>query len=283
MLVASLLLILVAVVLLAFGLVDGSSTLLTSSIAASLLAAVALVAGARQAAVTRARAAEKARGRGATESRPTMPPAVTTPSDEPTTYPATTFGTGDVGWRQPPGAPVAGDPVDMSTRPDAGAWEPDAEPPWEPVPVSAAPDRTTSGRADPATDHTTDPDTDPARPDPDDVPWDPAADPHRPDPDDPARTPGDDLAPPWEHSDDAGSPWDPPAQRVPPADAARVAQLDAEVRVVDGHPRYHLLSCAHLIERDHEPLPVHEAVSLGFTPCGLCNPDTALLADTYPR
>ncbi|QDY09785.1 hypothetical protein FJK98_23735 [Micromonospora sp. HM134] len=277
MLVASLLLILVAVVLLAFGLVDGSSTLLISSIAASLLAAVALVAGARQAAVTRARAADQAqaRGRGATESRPTTPPAATTPSDEPTTYPATTFGTGDAGWRQPPGAPVSGDPVDLSTRPDAGAWEPDAEAPWEPVLVSAAPDRTTSGRADPATDRAPDPTTGPDRPDPDDPRRDPA--------DDPAWAAGNDLAPPWEHPDDAESPWDPPAQRVPPADAARVAQLDAEVRVVDGHPRYHLLSCAHLIERDHEPLPVHEAVALGFTPCGLCNPDTALLADTYPR
>lgn len=93
----------------------------------------------------------------------------------------------------------------------------------------------------------------------------------------------DDPAPPWEHPADATAPWDPPLQRVPPADAALVAQLDDEVRVVDGHPRYHLLSCAHLIEREHEPLPVFEAISLGFTPCGLCNPDTALLADTYPR
>ncbi|WKU08822.1 hypothetical protein Q2K16_11130 [Micromonospora sp. HUAS LYJ1] len=280
MLVASLLLILVAVVLLAFGLVDGSSTLLTSSIAASLLAAVALVAGARQAAVTRARAADRPQGRGPTESGPTTPPAATTPSDEPTTYPATTFGAGDAGWRQPPGVPVTGDPGGVSTRPDAGAWEPDAEPPWEPVVVSSAPDQTSPDPAaaehapDPA-EHAPEPATDPHRPDPDGPRLDPA--------DDPAWAAGDDLAPPWEHSDDAASPWDPPAQRVPPADAARVAQLDAEVRVVDGHPRYHLLSCAHLIERDHEPLPVHEAVSLGFTPCGLCNPDTALLADTYPR
>ncbi|MFJ8687022.1 hypothetical protein [Micromonospora wenchangensis] len=274
MLVASLLLILVAVVLLAFGLVDGSSTLLTSSIAASLLAAVALVAGARQAAATRARAADRAeaRGRGATESHLTTPSAATTPSDEPTTYPATTFGTGDAGWRQPPGAPVSGDPVGVSIRPDAGAWEPDAEAPWEPVVVSSAPDDTGT---DPAAGRAPESTADPHRPDPDDPRRDPA--------DDPAWAAGDDLAPPWEHSDDAASPWDPPAQRVPPADAARVAELDAEVRVVDGHPRYHLLSCAHLIERDHEPLPVHEAISLGFTPCGLCNPDTALLADTYLR
>src|SRR5687768_9036956 len=57
MIPASLLLILVAVTLLALGLTGGSSTLLISSIVASLLAAVALVIGARQAAGAR-RAAE---------------------------------------------------------------------------------------------------------------------------------------------------------------------------------------------------------------------------------
>ncbi|SCE67940.1 hypothetical protein GA0070216_101323 [Micromonospora matsumotoense] len=278
MLVASLLLILVAVVLLVLGLVDGSSTLLTSSLAASLLAAVALVTGARQAAATRARAAERtqAAGPSAAAARPPASPAVTVPSETPTTYAPTTIDAGGAGWRQPPGPPVAGEPVGGSTRPDAGAWEPDAEAPWDPVVVPSPPD---PGRADPPTDHTPGRVTDPVRIDADDYPDDPRGDPV----DDPAWAAGDDLGPPWEPSDDAASPWDPPAQRVPPGDAARVAQLDAEVLVVDGHPRYHLLSCAHLIEREHEPLPVHEAISLGFTPCGLCKPDTALLADTYPR
>ncbi len=50
MIVISLALILIAVVLLVFGLAGGSSLLLVVSIGASLLAAVALVAGARQAA-----------------------------------------------------------------------------------------------------------------------------------------------------------------------------------------------------------------------------------------
>ncbi|WP_443674023.1 hypothetical protein [Micromonospora antibiotica] len=221
--------------------------------------------------MTRARAAERAeaRGRSATESRPTAPPPTTAPSDEPTTYPPTTFGTGGAGWRQPPGQPVAGDPVGAATRPDAGAWEPDAEAPWDPVvvPSASGPDH-----ASPPADRAP---TDPARPDPDDPRRGPA--------DDPAWAAGDDPGPPWDPPEDDASPWDPPAQRVPPADAARVARLDAEVLVVDGHPRYHLPSCAHLIEREHEPLPVDEAISLGFTPCGLCNPDTALLADTYPR
>ncbi|MFC4150187.1 hypothetical protein ACFO0M_28370 [Micromonospora mangrovi] len=76
---------------------------------------------------------------------------------------------------------------------------------------------------------------------------------------------------------------EPPAQRVPPADAARVARLHTEVRVVDGRPRYHLADCPHLVGRDDEALPVAEAVELGFTPCGHCAPDTALLADARPN
>lgn len=303
MLVASLLLILGAVVLLVFGLVEGSSSLLTSSIAASLLAAVALVAGARQAAATRARAAERADSgdRPAGPPRTTAPPTATESSETPTTYVPTTIGTGGAGWRQPPGPPAAGGPVDVSPRPDVDAWKPEAEAPWDPVVVSAPPDPTAPGQPapptgrQPATDLGRDAGTEPAWPDADDPARygteDPARhddsarydDSARHDADDPGWDAPDDLAPPWERPGDAASPWDPPAQRVPPGDAARVARLDAEVLVVDGHPRYHLLSCAHLIEREHEPLPVSEAISLGFTPCGLCNPDTALLADTYPR
>lgn len=71
---------------------------------------------------------------------------------------------------------------------------------------------------------------------------------------------------------------EPPAQRVSPAEQARVAQLDADVLVVDGRPRYHLPGCVHLLGREHESLPVSEAVDLGFTPCGLCEPDSTLLA-----
>ncbi|EEP70879.1 hypothetical protein MCAG_01206 [Micromonospora sp. ATCC 39149] len=76
---------------------------------------------------------------------------------------------------------------------------------------------------------------------------------------------------------------EPPALRVSPADAALVAELDAEVQVVDGRPRYHLADCAHLYGREPEPLPVAEAVRLGFTPCARCAPDDALLADARPR
>ena len=66
---------------------------------------------------------------------------------------------------------------------------------------------------------------------------------------------------------------------VTPANAARVAMLTNDVLVVDGRPRYHVPGCVHLHARESEPLPVGEAVELGFTPCGLCEPDSALLAD----
>ena len=69
------------------------------------------------------------------------------------------------------------------------------------------------------------------------------------------------------------------AERQPGLRAARVAQMSVEVLVIDGRPRYHLPGCVHLLGRQHEPLPVSEAVELGFTPCGLCEPDSALLAE----
>jgi hypothetical protein len=73
---------------------------------------------------------------------------------------------------------------------------------------------------------------------------------------------------------------EPPAQQVSPAEVARVAQLDDDVLVIDGRPRYHLPGCVHLLGREHESLPVSEAVELGFSPCGLCEPDSTLLART---
>jgi hypothetical protein len=72
---------------------------------------------------------------------------------------------------------------------------------------------------------------------------------------------------------------EPVAQQVSAVDAARVARMGNEVLVIDGRPRYHLAGCVHLLGRASEALPVHEAVELGFTPCGLCEPDTALLTE----
>ncbi|GAB1690456.1 hypothetical protein [Krasilnikovia sp. M28-CT-15] len=84
-----------------------------------------------------------------------------------------------------------------------------------------------------------------------------------PDPDDPADEPL------------------PQAERA--ADAVRIARMDAEVLVVDGRPRYHVADCPHLVGRLTEPLPVAEAVELGFTPCGLCRPVDRLLAAAARR
>jgi hypothetical protein len=86
----------------------------------------------------------------------------------------------------------------------------------------------------------------------------------------------DELPPDEDPSDE------PPAQHTPREDAALIARLPAEVLVVDGRPRYHVTGCRHLSEREYEPLPVAEAVELGFTPCGWCQPDTVLLGGT-PR
>jgi hypothetical protein len=85
--------------------------------------------------------------------------------------------------------------------------------------------------------------------------------------------------PPEYPDDDADPPDEPAPQQVSAADAARVGRMVNEVLVVDGRPRYHLAGCVHLLGRVSEPLPVSEAIELGFTPCSLCEPDSALLAD----
>ncbi len=72
---------------------------------------------------------------------------------------------------------------------------------------------------------------------------------------------------------------EPDAESVSLDDAARVAALSREVLVIDGRPRYHLPHCVHLMGRDSEPLPIGEAIDLGFTPCALCEPDSKLLAE----
>lgn len=84
----------------------------------------------------------------------------------------------------------------------------------------------------------------------------------------------------YDDYDDNDPPDEPPAQLLSAADAARVARMSVDVLVVDGRPRYHLAGCVHLLGRgESEPLPVAEAVELGFTPCSLCEPDSALLAE----
>ena len=72
-------------------------------------------------------------------------------------------------------------------------------------------------------------------------------------------------------------PDEPDEQELDRDVAARLARLGAEVVVIDGRPRYHLGECLHLLGRTAHRLPVMEAVELGFTPCGECEPATALL------
>jgi hypothetical protein len=71
---------------------------------------------------------------------------------------------------------------------------------------------------------------------------------------------------------------EPAVQPTSAGDSARVARSTASVIVVDGRPRYHLRGCTHLVGTVGERVPAREAVELGFTPCGRCEPDTALLA-----
>jgi hypothetical protein len=90
-------------------------------------------------------------------------------------------------------------------------------------------------------------------------------------------------ADPWLDQADSSVPSDePPGQVLSAEDAERLEQLSTEVIVVDGRPRFHLAECMHLLgrSRECEPLPVYEALELGFTPCGQCEPVDVLLAET---
>jgi hypothetical protein len=249
--VGSLLLILVAVTLLVLGLATGSSGLLISSIAASLLAAVALVVGARQAVAGRAaaddlddaahvRAAARnryatARGAGPRVGEPVWRPdaAASATYAEPETYP------GSESYAEPAGY------VGRPGHPDATAY---AEPVEVLVPAQGG------GATD------------------DDEMWRPPAGA------DPAAATGPAAHEPAEPTDEP--PDEPAAQRLGAGDEARLAQLAADVMVVDGRPRFHLPGCPHLRGRETDLLPVGEAVELGFTPCSRCAPASALLAET---
>jgi hypothetical protein len=238
--VGSLLLILVAVALLVLGLANGSSVLLIASIAASLLAAVALVVGARQAAAIRAGAGDadeesrpRAGGEGVGEPHPRRAAAGAR--------------VGEREWRRAERVDV--DPMAPGFDPRIQVTVPHQGGPYQGGPHQGRPDPMSfddRGRRQPAEAsgvRTGDP-VDPGAAADDEVPGD-----------------------------------EPAAQYVTPADAARIARMADEVLVVDGRPRYHLSGCLHLRDRESEPLPVGEAVELGFTPCGACEPDTILLDD----
>jgi hypothetical protein len=82
-------------------------------------------------------------------------------------------------------------------------------------------------------------------------------------------------------ADESAAGEEPPEESREPTISAIVALLPDEVVVVDEQPRYHLGGCRALGSRSLIPLPVREAVELGFTPCGWCNPDRTL-AERHP-
>jgi hypothetical protein len=69
---------------------------------------------------------------------------------------------------------------------------------------------------------------------------------------------------------------DPGEEQTDSADLVIISELGEEVVVVDEYPRYHVTTCAWLVDRDTIPLGVSEARELGFTPCAGCTPDAAL-------
>ncbi|MDT5042886.1 MAG: hypothetical protein QOE51_3871 [Actinoplanes sp.] len=336
MTVFSLVLILVAVALLVLGLTGGASTLLIASIVTSLLAAIALVIGARRIAAARrptptgahepgksARMGYDNRHAGPAESDfapadPGYGDALPTPADfdgwpAPANFP---------GWPAPDdgsparadfdGGPVPADfddgpaPADFDGRPapadfDDGPADP-AEFDHQPVDRVGYP----SPHADSAgPDHAEAAafgagwrDTDESLRDADDRGETPGA--PRREPiwaDEPAPAPGApeqsagatlpaadldaDLADPEPDPDDPED--EPRPQAVQPADAVRVAQMQDDVVVVDGRPRYHMSDCRTLAGRTVEALPVAEAVALGFSPCGRCRPVDRLVAAAAAR
>ncbi|MFI5897201.1 hypothetical protein ACIA5D_44625 [Actinoplanes sp. NPDC051513] len=294
MIVASLLLILVAVTLLVLGLTGGSSNLLISSIVASLLAAVALVIGARQSGAARRAAREPAAGPTAPEYAAEPAPAERITDDfapAGATFAAESAQSDLSDKRETVQLePVAYDDVDLEEPEPAPEREPGHAEAYDEVYDEAF----EAGRRDAAAGMTgasgarrdpdlADPDRDLAAEainaarseNPDEHAWRrPEAAAHA----ESSAVAEHDAAFDLDDADDDDPADEPLPQKVSPADAARVARLDAEVLVVDGRPRYHLPECPHLIGRLTEPIPVNEAVELGFSPCGLCRPVDHLVA-----
>ena len=325
MIVASLLLILVAVALLVLGLTGGSSNLLISSIVASLLAAVTLVIGARQNAGARRAAEERAPEPAAPEFAAESAPAARSAenfaplretfaaesaesdlSDRRETVQLDAVHDADsdlydaedeayeAGRRDAAAGMAAGA---SGARRDDGLFaadpdyaSPDYAGPDFAGPDYASPDYTSPDYAGSDYDRAADAINAARSETPDENAWRRA----EPTPAPASQAPASQARAPQAHAsqahaepvaaaaglaegdfadaDDEDPADEPLPQAVSPTDAVRVARLDTEVMVVDGRPRYHLPECRHLIGRLSEPIPVNEAVELGFSPCGLCRP-----------
>ena len=302
MIVVSVVLILVAVILLVLGVTGGSSTLLISSIVASLLAAIALLVGARQAAAMRRAAApipEPLEPDIHAGPGPDLPRGE--PAEPDVSAPEAGFA---AGVRIPAGRQGGRRRWDDASPEPSFADDPPASDEGLASPAGTKPriaNRDDAGAAlaaDAAFRGETDPDAaggdrdyrrastviDAARSEnPDQNAWRRPPD-HRDGeqstgPADRSGSFGGSELPDEFAEPDADDPDDEPLpQAVRPADAVQVARMPAEVLVVDGRPRYHLADCQHLVGRLTEPLPVAEAVELGFSPCGLCRPVDRLVA-----
>ncbi len=69
---------------------------------------------------------------------------------------------------------------------------------------------------------------------------------------------------------------EPGTEEVEVADLLLVVDLRDEVQVVDEYPRYHVAGCRHLVGQEPIPIPLDQARTDGFTPCGSCRPDATL-------
>jgi hypothetical protein len=265
-----LVLILGAVTLLVLGLAGGSSVLLVLSIAASLLAAVALVVGARQAAAARAQTSytddERFPRAGDEDDARVFHHRSTARGNEPGRRRATAWGADET-------SVAVADPVSPPSTPNQGTYRSGEGTEYGRRRAAATVDEP-GGLVDDDRTGQFDGDFADLRADgPPGSGWPAQQAPPPPQQAYAAAVPDDD-----DDDDDEDPPDEPAAQFVSAADAARVARMSAPVLVIDGRPRYHISGCVHLLGRESEPLPVSEAAELGFTPCSLCEPDSALLA-----
>ncbi len=280
MIFGSLLLIFAAIALSVLGVVEDSNALLIGSIAASLLAATALVVGARQGApvpvsgvpLTGEDGWIPAGARLGTPANAAAggAPAGTAPSAAATSAAAAAAASSAAADQERAGRLTT--PLSEPTSPaPAGAMPPTttptgAAPVGEPQPVGV--------RHDPAGPLDDDPATATAPP----VPTQPGpVDGRHDDASAGATQRPEGQGPDGQRPDPVGEP------AVEPATAeqrARVARLSSDVYVLDGYPRYHLADCVQLVAREEEPeaLPVSEAEELGFTPCSACAPVRTLLS-----
>jgi hypothetical protein len=142
-----------------------------------------------------------------------------------------------------------------------------------PAEVAAAPRRSATTRGAPvsraAAPESDEPAADTGKPEPDPAP-DSEPDPV---PDAPAEPP---AAPAAQVPAAAVGGGEPPVEEVEVTDLLLVVDLKEDVFVLDEHPRYHLAECPRLVGHEAIPLPLDEARTDGFTPCGVCSPDRTL-------